>query len=81
LSQQNKILIVDDEASLRKTLRTSLAASRFAVEEARNGEEALAMVQDHSFDLVLLDINMPGIGGIEACRRIRRPPLTPASLC
>jgi two-component system KDP operon response regulator KdpE len=68
---QNSVLIVDDEASLRKTLRTSLIASGFAVEEARSGEEALTMVQQHPFDLVLLDINMPGIGGIEACRRIR----------
>jgi two-component system, OmpR family, KDP operon response regulator KdpE len=62
---------VDDEASLRRTLRTSLTASGFAVEEARNGEEALTTIQGHPFDLVLLDINMPGIGGIEACRRIR----------
>jgi len=68
---QNSVLIVDDEASLRKTLRTSLIASGFAVEEARSGEEALTIIQEHPFDLVLLDINMPGIGGIEACRRIR----------
>jgi two-component system, OmpR family, KDP operon response regulator KdpE len=71
LSQPNSVLIVDDEASLRKTLRNSLTASGFAVEEARNGEEALAIIQTHPFDLVLLDINMPGVGGIEACRRIR----------
>jgi two-component system KDP operon response regulator KdpE len=69
--QQNSVLIVDDEASLRKTLRTSLTASGFAVGEARNGEEAVTSIQGHPFDLVLLDINMPGIGGIEACRRIR----------
>ena len=69
--QQNSVLIVDDEASLRKTLRASLTASGFAVAEARNGEEALTTIQGHAFDLVLLDINMPGIGGIEACRRIR----------
>jgi two-component system, OmpR family, KDP operon response regulator KdpE len=70
-SQQNSVLIVDDEASLRKTLRSSLSASGFAVEEARNGEEALTTIQGHPFDLVLLDVNMPGVGGIEACRRIR----------
>jgi two-component system KDP operon response regulator KdpE len=69
--QQNSVLIVDDEASLRKALRTSLTASGFVVEEARNGEEALGTVQQHPFDLVLLDINMPGISGIDACRRIR----------
>jgi two-component system KDP operon response regulator KdpE len=69
--QQSSVLVVDDELSLRKVLRISLAASGFAVEEARNGEEALGTVQRHPFDLVLLDMNMPGIGGIDACRRIR----------
>jgi two-component system, OmpR family, KDP operon response regulator KdpE len=65
------VLVVDDEASLRKTLRTSLIASGFAVEEARSGEEALGAVQKRLFDLVLLDINMPGAGGIDTCRKIR----------
>jgi two-component system KDP operon response regulator KdpE len=41
------------------------------VEEARSGEEAVEMLPQHPFDLVLLDINMPGIGGVEACREIR----------
>src|ERR1700674_4660537 len=54
-----------------KALRTSLAGSGFAVEEARNGEEALGTVRGHPFDLVLLDINLPGISGIDACRKIR----------
>ena len=70
-SQQNSVLVVDDEAALRKTLRTSLTASGFAVEEARSGEEAVQSIQQHPFDLVLLDINMPGISGIDVCRRIR----------
>jgi two-component system, OmpR family, KDP operon response regulator KdpE len=65
------VLVVDDEASLRKTLRTSLTAIGFAVEEARSGEEALGAVQKRIFDLVLLDINMPGAGGIDTCRKIR----------
>jgi two-component system KDP operon response regulator KdpE len=69
--QQSSVLVVDDELSLRKVLRLSLAASGFAVEEARNGEEALETVQGHPFDLVLLDINMPGMSGIDACRKIR----------
>ena len=70
-SQPPNVLVVDDEPSLRKTLRTSLAASGFAVAEARTGEEALGVVQQQPFDLVLLDINMPGAGGIDACRKIR----------
>jgi two-component system, OmpR family, KDP operon response regulator KdpE len=69
--QPASVLVVDDEPALRKTLRTSLTASGFSVEEARSGEEALGAVQQHLFDLVLLDINMPGAGGIDACRRIR----------
>jgi two-component system KDP operon response regulator KdpE len=70
-SQHSSVLVVDDEFSLRKALRTSLTASGFAVEEARNGEEALGTVQLHQFDLVLLDVSMPGMSGIDACRRIR----------
>jgi two-component system KDP operon response regulator KdpE len=66
-----KVLIVDDEPSLRKVFRTSLHASGFSIEEARSGEEAVEMLPQHPFDLVLLDINMPGIGGVEACREIR----------
>jgi two-component system KDP operon response regulator KdpE len=64
-------LVVDDEASFRRVLRTSLAASGFAIEEARSGEEAIAALARCNFDLVLLDVNMPGMGGVEACRKIR----------
>jgi len=65
------VLVVDDEASFRRVLRTSLAAGGFAVEEARSGEEAVAILAQSVFHLVLLDINMPGIGGVETCREIR----------
>ncbi|HUI77479.1 MAG TPA: response regulator transcription factor [Bryobacteraceae bacterium] len=71
LSQPTSVLVVDDEFSLRKALRKSLNASGFDVEEARNGEEAVGAVRQRSFDLVLLDMNMPGVGGVEACRKIR----------
>src|ERR1035438_7034105 len=69
--RQFKVLVVDDEPSLRKVIRASLAARGFTVEEVSTGNEALGLVQAHPFDLVLLDINMPGIGGIETCQRIR----------
>jgi two-component system KDP operon response regulator KdpE len=69
--QRHSVLVVDDETSLRHALRSSLQASGFAVEESRTGEEAVEAVREHPFDLVLLDINMRGISGIEACRRIR----------
>jgi two-component system, OmpR family, KDP operon response regulator KdpE len=66
-----RVLIVDDENALRQALRTLLEVSGFAVEEAASGEEALKVFNRAPLDLVLLDINMPGIGGIETCRRLR----------
>jgi len=65
------VMVVDDEPSLRKVFRTSLAANGFVIKEAQSGEEAVTFLPQYPFDLVLLDINMPGIGGIEACREIR----------
>ena len=71
MRSKTSVLVVDDEAVLRKTLRISLTAVGFAVEEAGCGEDALKAVLQKPFDLVLLDINMPGISGIDACRKIR----------
>ena len=65
---QTSVLVVDDEAALRKALRASLTASGFRVEEAVSGEEALEALRRCAFDLILLDINMPGISGIDACK-------------
>jgi two-component system KDP operon response regulator KdpE len=70
-SENCKVLIVDDDPAFRRALLTSLAASGFDVSEARTGEEALLVLRDKPCDIVLLDINMPGMGGIETCRRIR----------
>ena len=68
---KSNLLIVDDEPALRRALRTSLSASGFGVSEARNGEEALATLPRAPVDIVLLDIAMPGMSGIEVCRKIR----------
>jgi len=65
------VLVVDDEPALRKVIRASLAATGFEVQECASSEEALGLIDQRVFDLVLLDVNMPGMGGIEACRRIR----------
>jgi len=70
-SKRIRILVVDDEPAMRRALRATLSASGFIIEEARNGEEAVELVAKRSVDLVLLDSNMPGMGGVEACRRIR----------
>ena len=66
------VLIVDDESAVRIVLSTTLRAMGFEVSEASRGEEALALIGQSSFDAILLDINMPGIGGIAVCRAIRR---------
>ena len=69
---QGSVLIVDDERSIRVSLRTILSNIGFEIIEAARGEEALSLVRTARFDAVLLDINMPGIGGVEVCRQIRR---------
>jgi two-component system KDP operon response regulator KdpE len=69
---QGSILIVEDDSALRRSLRTTLDALGFEANEATSGEEALTMVTMNAYETVLLDVNMPGMGGIEACMRIRR---------
>ncbi|RSL16509.1 two-component system KDP operon response regulator KdpE [Edaphobacter aggregans] len=67
-----RVLIVEDDSSVRRALRTTLDALGFDIGEASNGEEALQRLRMVDYEAVVLDINMPGIGGIETCRRIRR---------
>ncbi len=66
------ILITDDDVELRRVLRRTLDALGFQVAESSNGEQALQSVDTGRFDAILMDVNMPGMGGIEACRRIRK---------
>jgi two-component system, OmpR family, KDP operon response regulator KdpE len=67
----SSILIVDDDPQARRVLRTALVAQGFEVNDTRSGEEALDRLRDESPDVILLDLKMPGIGGIETCREIR----------
>ena len=69
---QGTILVVDDDSSTRRALRVTLTGMGFAVVEAARGEEALSLARVTWFDAVLLDVDMPGMGGVEACRCIRR---------
>jgi two-component system KDP operon response regulator KdpE len=68
---QGRLLIVEDDSALRRSLRTTLGVLGFDVTEASNGEDALVRLRMVDYEAVVLDINMPGIGGIETCRRIR----------
>jgi two-component system KDP operon response regulator KdpE len=66
------ILVVDDEPQIRRVLRSTLSSQGYIILEAKTGEEAIEVSRKEKPDLVLLDVNMPGMGGIEACREIRR---------
>jgi two-component system KDP operon response regulator KdpE len=66
------ILVVDDEAQIRRVMRSTLSAQGYVITEAKTGEEALELMRKERPDLILLDVNMPGMGGLDACREIRR---------
>jgi two-component system KDP operon response regulator KdpE len=66
-----RILVVDDEPQIRRIMRTTLIGAGYEVDAAKTGEEALEKVREFRPDLVLLDINMPGMGGVAACRVLR----------
>ena len=66
-----RVLVVDDEPAIRRALHPPLAALGFEVAEVSRGEKALQVLRSETFDCVLLDVNMPGLSGIETLRRIR----------
>jgi two-component system KDP operon response regulator KdpE len=65
------LLVVDDEPQLRRVMRATLTDLGYVIVEARTGEEAIEKVGEIQPDLILLDLNMPGMGGLEACRALR----------
>jgi two-component system, OmpR family, KDP operon response regulator KdpE len=67
-----KVLVTDDDSSLRRALHNTLHSFGFDVREARDGEHAINEIRRDPSDAVLLDINMPGMGGIAACRELRK---------
>ena len=72
-----RVLVVDDERSIRRLLTTSLGAHGFTVLEAANGSEALVAVAEHRPDVILLDLGLPDIDGLEVTRRLREWTGTP----
>ena len=66
-----RVLVVDDEPQILRALRVALRANGYAVDEALTGEVALTRVAMHPPDLIILDLALPGIDGVEVCRRLR----------
>ena len=66
-----KILVVDDDPQIRRVMKATLVGHSYEVIEARTGEDALEVFAREAPHLVLLDMNMPGIGGLETCRALR----------
>jgi two-component system, OmpR family, KDP operon response regulator KdpE len=66
-----RILVVDDDPQIRRVMRVTLTGQGYEVDDAKSGDTALEKLRDQRFDLVLLDMNMSGMGGLETCRTIR----------
>ncbi|MYL63328.1 response regulator [Bacillus hwajinpoensis] len=77
LEKDARILVVDDEERIRKLLRMYLERENYEIEEAENGEQALEMAIEDDFDLILLDLMLPGMDGIEVCQQMREQKATP----
>lgn len=67
-----KILIIDDEPQIRRVMKMALSAEGYIVADARSAEEGFEKLRQDRYDMVLLDVNMPGVTGLEACPEIRR---------
>lgn len=79
-TETGRILVVDDDETVRDVVRRYLEASGFAVEVAGNGTECLQLFEERRPDLVVLDVMMPGINGLEVCRRMRQSSQIPVVL-
>src|ERR1700721_4816653 len=69
--ENRTVLLIDDEPQIRRVLRASLASKGARVLDVSSGEEAIELLRRETVDLILLDLNMPGMGGLAACHAIR----------
>jgi len=77
LDKNAKILVVDDEERIRRLLKMYLERENYVIEEAEDGNEALEKALANDYDVILLDLMMPGKDGIEVCRELREKKTTP----
>ncbi|MDI4645444.1 MULTISPECIES: response regulator transcription factor [Cohnella] len=77
MSAGNRILVVDDEERIRRLLRMYLEKEGYVIEEAEDGETALKLALQEEYDLIVLDLMLPGIDGMEVCSRLRQSKATP----
>ncbi|MFC5714157.1 response regulator transcription factor [Thalassorhabdus alkalitolerans] len=77
MSKEARILVVDDEDRIRRLLKMYLERENYEVEEADHGELALELALNEEYDLILLDIMMPGMDGVEVCQELRKTKATP----
>ncbi len=76
MARKDRVLIVDDDPDIRELLSQSLSNDMFDILLAKNGDEAILIVNEQRPDLIVLDIMMPGIDGLEVCRRLKENPET-----
>jgi two-component system response regulator MprA len=69
--QESRILIVEDDPAVREALERALGFEGYEIETARDGAVALSMLRNHTYDLIVLDVMMPHLDGLETCRRVR----------
>jgi two-component system KDP operon response regulator KdpE len=77
MEMAERVLVVDDEAQITRVLRTALSAQGYDVRAANDPEEALHLFEEWSPDLIVTDLMMPGMSGVELCRRVRSKTATP----
>ena len=69
---EKKVLIVDDEKSIRDMLEEAFSELDYKISTASSAEEALDLIKEETFPLMILDLNLPGMNGVELCRRVRK---------
>ena len=74
ISAMSKILIVEDDPDIRELLRFNLEKAGYNLFLAEDGEKALTLARKHSPDIILLDLMLPGVDGLEVCRTLKKDP-------